>query len=40
LKEPLFDYREDIVLIEDFVIPAIQLHFGAAVLADEHAVTF
>src|SRR5207247_10295227 len=33
------NYGEDVIAVEDFVFPAIQVHFGAAILADEHAVT-
>src|SRR4051794_40413070 len=37
---PLFDDRKDVLVIEDSVVLALQLDFGAAMPADQHAVTF
>src|SRR5579859_7861207 len=36
----LFNDRKDVVRTEDLVFLAVQFDFGAAVLADEHAVAF
>src|SRR5688572_3683586 len=33
------EHAEDVVLAQDHVIDAVDLDFGAAVLADEHAIT-
>ena len=33
------DNREDIVRVQDFIFPAVELDFSAAILAHEHAIT-
>ena len=38
--EHLLNDGENVIAVEDFKLLAIEFHFGAAILGDQHAVTF
>src|SRR5215510_13627015 len=40
LRLQLFEDGQNVVSIEDFELLAVEFDFGAAILADEHAITF